>query len=52
MWVSINLMVLYYDNLNVIILIGFLIWFILSIIFYFVFKNILFCFQKYFKNLL
>lgn len=41
MWISINLMILYYDNLNVIILIGFLIWFISSIIFYFVFKNIL-----------
>jgi hypothetical protein len=41
MWISINLMILYYDNLNIIILIGFFIWLILSIIFYFVFNNIL-----------
>lgn len=36
MWISINILILYIDDINYIIFIGFSIWFILSIIFYYI----------------
>lgn len=41
MWITINVLITYNDNIELIILIAFLIWLSLSIIFYFVSKSFL-----------